>query len=43
MLPEVIFLAKTEDPLRSDADLLVPDIKCFIIILINRRIQTIRI
>ena len=43
MLPEVIFLAKAENTLCRNADLLVPDLKCLIVILINRRIQTVRI
>ena len=43
MLPEVVFLAKAEDPFRRNADLLVPDIKSLIVIQINRRIETIRI
>ena len=43
MLPEVVFLTKTENSLWCNTNLLVPDIKCFIIILLNRRIQTIRI
>ena len=43
MLPEVVLLAKTEDPLCRNALLLVPDLKRFFVILINRRIQTLRI
>ena len=43
MFPEIIFLAETEDTFRSNTDFFVPDIKGFIIILIDRRIQTILI
>ena len=39
MLPEVILFAKAEDPLRSNSDFFIPDLKCFIIILVNGRIQ----
>ena len=41
MLPEVILLAEPENPVCRNADLLIPDIERLIIVLINRRIQTI--
>ena len=43
VFPEVIFLAKTEDTIRSDADLFVPDIKRFIVFKIDRGVKTIRL
>jgi len=43
VLPEIIFLPKTEDPLCRDADLLVPDLKCIVILQINRRIEPVRV
>ena len=43
MLPEIVFFSEAKDSLRGDADLFVPDLKCFVIVLINGRIQTIRI
>ena len=36
MLPEVIFFPKTEDSLRCNSNLFIPDIKCFVIILVDR-------
>ena len=39
MLPKVILFAEAEDPLRWDTDLFVPDLKSFLIILIDRRIE----
>ena len=41
MLPEVIFLAKTENAVRRHTDLLVPNLKCLVIVFIDRRVQTI--
>ena len=41
MLPEVILLAEPENPVCRNANLLIPDIERLIIVLINRRIQTI--
>ena len=41
MLPEVVFLSKTEDSLSRNALLLIPELKCLIIILIYGRIQTV--
>ena len=43
MFPEVILLAKAVDTLRRDTDLLVPDTECLVIILIDRRIEPVRI
>ena len=43
MLPEVVLFSKTENTVCRDADLFVPDIKCFIIVLIDGWVQTIRI
>ena len=42
MFPEVIFLSETEDPFRCYSNLFIPDVKRFIVILENRRIQAIR-
>ncbi len=42
VLPEIILLAEAEDPLFRDAHLLIPDGKCLVILLINRRIQPVR-
>ena len=41
MFPEVVFLAETDNPLRGNADFFCPDIKCFVIILINGDPQTV--
>ena len=41
MLPEVVSLAETEDILSRDADFFVPNFKGFLVIFIDRRIQTI--
>ena len=41
VLPEVVFFSETEDSVSRDSDFFVPDIECFIILLINRRIKTI--
>ena len=43
MLPEVVFFSKTEDTLRCNADLFVPDLERFLIVLVNRRIQSFRV
>src|SRR5699024_7972842 len=43
VLPEVIFFSEYKDPFRRNTDLLVPDLKSFIVIHINGRIQTVRI
>ena len=43
VLPEIVFLPETEDPLRRDADFLIPDIEGLIVILVNGRIQPVRI
>ncbi len=40
VFPEIILLAKTVNPFRGDADLLVPDRKSLVIIQINRRVKT---
>ncbi len=42
VLPEIVFLAKTENPLRGNAHLPAPDIESFIIVLIDGRIQPVR-
>ena len=41
MLPEIIFLAKSENPLRRNADFPVPDIISLVVVLINGRIQSV--
>ena len=41
VLPEVVFFSETEDSVSRDSDFFVPDIECFIILLINRRIKTV--
>ena len=41
MLPEIIFFTKTEDTILVYPDFLIPDIECFIILFINRWIQTV--
>ena len=43
MLPEVVLFAKTENAVRGDADLFFPDLKRFIIIQVNGRVQPVRI
>ena len=43
MLPEVVFFSKTKDTLRCNADLFVPDLERFLIVLVNRRIQSFRV
>ena len=43
MLPEVIGLAKTEDPILRNADVIVPDIKSLIIVQIDGGIQAVGI
>ena len=43
MLPEIVLLTETEDPLRRNTDLLIPNLKSLIIVLVNRRIQAVRI
>ena len=43
VLPEVILLAEAEDALGRDADVLVPDLKRFLIVLIDGRIQAVRV
>ena len=43
MLPEVVLFSETEDTLRSDADLFVPDIESLIVILVDGGIETVRI
>ena len=35
MLPEVIFLSKTEDSLCRDSNLFIPDLEGLIVILVN--------
>ena len=42
MLPEIILLAKPEDPLRRDTDLPVPDLESLLILFIDGRIQPVR-
>ena len=39
MLPEVVLLAETEDPVGGDAHLLVPDVEGLVIVFIDRGIQ----
>ncbi len=39
MLPEIIRLAKPENPLRGNADLLIPDLKSLLILFIDGRIK----
>ena len=41
MLPEVVLLAETENALGRNADILVPNLKCFLVVLINGRIQAV--
>ena len=43
VLPEIVLFSKTEDALRRDADVFIPDLPRFIIIQINRRIESVRI
>ena len=43
MLPEVVLSSEAENALRCNADLLIPDLECLIIILIDGRIQAVRI
>ena len=43
MLPEVVLLAEAEDTLRCNADLLVPDLECLVIVNVDGRIQAIRV
>ena len=43
MLPEVVFLPETEDPLLGDPDLLVPDPEGLVVVQIYGRIQTVRL
>ena len=43
MLPEVIFFSKTENTLRRNSNLFIPDFKRFVIFQINRRIKALRI
>ena len=41
MLPEVVLFAEAEDLLCRNTDLFIPDVKCLVIISVNRRIQTV--
>ena len=41
MLPEVILLAEAENAVGRDADLLVPDLECLVVVLIDGRIQAV--
>ena len=43
MLPEIVLFSKTEDPLRCDPYILVPDLPGFIVIQIDRRIEPVRL
>ncbi len=43
MLPEVILFSQTVDTVCRYADFLIPDFKCFIILQIDRRIETVLI
>ena len=43
MLPEIIFLTETIDPLCRNADLFIPDFKSFLIVLIDRRIEPVSV
>ena len=42
VLPEVVLLAEAEDAVFRNADILVPDLKCLVVLDIDRRIQTVR-
>ena len=41
MLPEVVLFAEAEDFLCRNADLLIPDVECLVIVQVYRRIQTV--
>ena len=43
MLPEVILLAKAEDPIRRDPDILIPDLPGLIVLQVYRRIEPVRV
>ena len=43
VLPEIILFSETEDPLRRNADFLVPDVEGLIVIQIYGRIQPVRV
>ena len=43
MLPEVVLLAKAEDPLCRNTNILIPDLPCLVVLQIDRRIQPVRI
>ena len=43
MLPEIILLAKAENPICRNANLFIPDAECLIVIQIYGRIETLRI
>ena len=43
MLPEVILLAEAENALRGDADLVMPDVPCLVVIEIDARVQPVGI
>ncbi len=41
VFPEIVFFAKFENSLSRDSDLFVPDVECFIIFQVYRRIKTV--
>ena len=43
VLPEIVLFSETEDPLRRDADLLIPDIEGLVVVQIYGRIQSVRV
>ena len=43
MLPEIVFFSEPEDFFFRNTDLFVPDVKGFVVILVYRRIQSLRI
>ena len=43
VLPEVVLFPKTENTVSRNSNLFIPDIKCLIIVKIDRRIQTVRV
>ena len=43
MLPEIVFFSESEDSFFRNADIFIPDIKRFIVIQIDRRIEPVRV
>ena len=43
VFPEIIFFSKTEDSLRCNSNLFVPDLPCLVILFVYRWIETLRI